>query len=295
MASKRHIILTQRDREVLRALDRTPLDARQLLRLSQTFCQPFTQDRLVRRRLQDLAEAGYVSAFSYVVGRALLNYYKLSPTGYQLLYGLDAVLPHRRHFGEVTLSLQHHTRSLADFIVHSFVSAHRNGAQINGFRRENELRLQLGDQMQRPDCAFQVVYGRRRKKRNFVVEIDCGTEPIRSQKQRDSLERKVRFYERYRQATSKSFFVLTVFTKESQRLQRFLEMTNDAMARPHQGQFWACQLSQYTEGNAFCDGNFIDQNGDLQSIIPQHPGQTPRTLSLSTPRPNRLLDMAEVW
>ena len=52
--------LTARDYEILGALIKSPLDARQVLQLSRTFDQRFTNDRLVRRRLLQLVDAKLV-------------------------------------------------------------------------------------------------------------------------------------------------------------------------------------------------------------------------------------------
>ena len=87
-------LLTTRDLEVLQALDRCPLTAEQLLKLSTTFSQPFTDERKVRARMQTLAEAGRVHRWRYAIaGRGSLQYYTLSRLGYKLLYGPDAPAP----------------------------------------------------------------------------------------------------------------------------------------------------------------------------------------------------------
>ena len=67
------------------------------------------------------------------------------------------------------MSLQQHTRSLADFIVQTHASAHHNGVHLSGFWRENALKLTLADQCQQPDCTFQIVYGRRRTALTIMV------------------------------------------------------------------------------------------------------------------------------
>ncbi|MCA9249123.1 MAG: hypothetical protein KDA42_18500 [Planctomycetales bacterium] len=125
------IQFTLRDRDILAALARTPLTATQLLEMSQTFVEPFTQERLVRRRLQALTAAGWAATFRYFTTEAgVLNYYKVAPAGYRLLNGEDAILPKRSFFNPVSPSLQQHTRDLADFIVHTQVHALRFRSQL---------------------------------------------------------------------------------------------------------------------------------------------------------------------
>src|SRR5437870_12163787 len=78
---------TQRDSEILAALDRTPLTARQILKLSRTFAVPFTDERRVRERLQLLCAARRVRQFVYATaGQGAPAYYVLSPLGFKLLH-----------------------------------------------------------------------------------------------------------------------------------------------------------------------------------------------------------------
>ena len=88
MASKPNVIINDRDLAILAALSKTPLDAQQLLHISTAFPQPFTHERLVRRRLQALSSAGLVATYQYAtIGRGAVNYYKLTPLGFQVLNG----------------------------------------------------------------------------------------------------------------------------------------------------------------------------------------------------------------
>ncbi|MFN0021454.1 MAG: hypothetical protein ACKVP0_24650 [Pirellulaceae bacterium] len=51
------IQITDRDLDVLTAIDAFPMTAAQLLEYSQTFAVPFTQARLVQRRLHILEQS----------------------------------------------------------------------------------------------------------------------------------------------------------------------------------------------------------------------------------------------
>lgn len=188
-------LVTPRDLEILTALDCCPLTATQLLKVSETFASPFTHERRVRARLHVLCEAGRVRRWQYATaGRGAPNCYTLSPLGYRILHGEKAVPPTKRAFEPVGLAKQRHTQSLAEFIVHSLVSAHRTGLTVSSFYRENTLRLAIGNESLFPDCSFQLIeetgqeYG-------FFVEIDGGSERIRSPKYADSWERKIRLYD----------------------------------------------------------------------------------------------------
>src|SRR5690348_15043445 len=109
MASTRTLV-TPRDLDILQALERTPLTARQLLALSETFCSPFTSERKVRARMQLLGESGRVRRWQLAIaGRGTPSYYTLSRQGYTLLYGSDAAPPAKRSFQEVGIARQQHT------------------------------------------------------------------------------------------------------------------------------------------------------------------------------------------
>src|SRR6266550_4735492 len=90
-------LLTPRDLEILASLDYSPLTAAQLLKMSQTFPEPFTTERRVRDRLQILESAGRVRTWQYATtGRGALNCYSLSRLGYRILHGEKAVPPSKR-------------------------------------------------------------------------------------------------------------------------------------------------------------------------------------------------------
>lgn len=269
MASKSTTNLTARDYEVLSALIKSPLDARQLLQLSCSFHQPFTHERLVRRRLGQLVYAGLVSRYQFAtIGAGAINYYKPTKIGYRMIEGAKAPLPSRAYFREVSLSLQEHTRSLADFIVKTHTSAHQRGVHIGGFYRENELRLTLANSAMKPDCAFQLV-DTDGTTLNYLVEIDCGTEPIRSTKQRESLEQKIRFYDVYQDKTDKRFRVLVLFTKSSIRMQHFCEAAKEFVRNPQRTLFYSAHLPTYLEqGDAITNPVFVDRHNQLQSLVP---------------------------
>ena len=109
--------LTNRDEEVLLALDRCPLTVTQLLKLSSTFkSRMFTRPRSVQDRLQKLKGAGWVQSWPYAtVSRGgSPDYYKLTLLGFHMLHGHNAPPRTKRQFAELSVGHHHHTHSLAN-------------------------------------------------------------------------------------------------------------------------------------------------------------------------------------
>jgi hypothetical protein len=267
MTSKSSIIYTARDQQLHEALALTPLDTRQLLKLSQTFVQPFSTDRKLRERLQEHERAGWINTYTYATTTVgIANYYRLSQAGYRLLNGPDAPLPKQSAFREVSPALQRHTRHLADIIVQTNVHAGRLGLNIVEQHGENQLPLTIGNRMQKPDYSFRLAT--RDGGLTFYDELDECTEPITSTKQRESLEARIRFHEDYQNATGERYRVRIFFTKASARMVQFL-----ALARRHAARqrviFLAVLLEDYLKhGSPLTAPLFIDHNNRLQSLVP---------------------------
>jgi hypothetical protein len=266
---------------------RCPLTAEQLLRLSATFSQPFLAVRRVRRRLHLLWSAGWVQCWQYATSsRGAVNYYKLTPAGFRLLNGPKTPLPSRAYFQPVSLGLQEHTRALADFIVHTLTSAQTASLAVLTFHRENELRLELGDAMLMPDCAFQILTTTGEVLR-FCVEIDNGTEPLFSSKERDSWQRKIRFYERYQDGLPQRFRVVVVTTKSDRRHLSILRAASPLVRNPQRRLVYAAPLAAYL---AAPDGVlapcFLDHDQTPCALVP------PTSSGATTPAPIPQLDLA---
>jgi len=271
MPSRRnHRLLTPRDLEVLSALDLTPLTAQQLLKLSQTFSQPFTTDRRVRERVQKLTDVGWIKRHRYATtDRGALNYYTLSPVGYRILYGDDAKPPTKRYFAPIGVARQRHTRSLADFIVHTAVAAYHAGVSFTDFYRENTVRLSVRDENFYPDCAFQLVTHDDRVYR-FFIELDNRTERVHSTKDVESWQRKIRLYNRYRDQSGERFFrVLVITTGTRQRLSNILGAVSQLSQNSDRSLFYGITLDEYlaepTPVTAPC---FRDHRGRSVSLLP---------------------------
>ncbi len=220
-------LVTPRDRDLFQALDRCPLTVRQLLKVSSTFAYAFTTERRVQERLQCLAAAGRVRRWRYATaGQGALSYYTLTPLGYRLLHGVDTLPSGRGLFGPVGVARQAHTQALAEAIVHLVAAAHRTQIPIRNFRRENALRLRVGDDSLYPDGAFELCPDQDARF-TFYLEIDNRTETVAVGSSLDSWGRKVQFYEKYQDAQADRFRVLAITTGGPERLRHMLEVAHD--------------------------------------------------------------------
>jgi hypothetical protein len=274
---RRHV--TDRDTEILLALDRCPLTVQQILKVSQTFPgRPFGSPRSVQDRLQKLRHAGWVRSWRYATTNrgAAPDYYKLTLLGYRLLYGPDAQPPTKRHFAEVGIAHQHHTHALADFIVHTAVCAHRANLRMANFSREHTLRLTVADESLFPDCAFEL-HTPDRLQFNFLVELDNGTERVRSDKDTESWQRKSRLYEQLQDTSAHRFRVLVVTTRSSARSDHILALAAGRARNPRRSLLYAIHLADYLRSaDALHQPCFRDHRGSAVSLIPTLPSCAPR-------------------
>jgi hypothetical protein len=276
--------LTPRDVEILLALDRCPLTVQQLLKLSETFPeQAFGSPRSVQDRLQKLCQAGWVRRWRFATASrgGSPDYCKLTLLGYRLLYGPSAKPPTKRYFNEVALAHQHHTHSLSEFVVQTAVAAHRVGIEMKHFSRENTLRLQVGQENLFPDCAFEL-YTPDGQRFNFLVELDNGTERVRSDKDADSWQRKIRLYEQLQDQTfPHRFRVLVVTTRSGERLDHILAVATGHARNPRRSLFYAVYLDDYLcQADAIRNPCFRDHRRRPVALIPPRRNSRP-----ARPRP----------
>lgn len=263
-------LLTPRDIDILQALDRCPLTARQMLKISQTFVMPFTNERKVRARLQILHAAGRVHRWPLAVaGRGVPNYYKLARKGYRLLHDDKAVPSSKRAFRPVAIAHQQHTHLLADFIVHTAVVTHQAGIDFTGFCRENTVCLQVGEDRLYPDCAF-VLRTPDGQDFHFLVELDNQTERIRSTKDADSWQRKIQMYEAVQDRSEKRFRVLVITTRSRDRALHILGLAHELAGNPVRSLFYGITLDDYLQDcqtmTAAC---FMDHRGQPVHLVPE--------------------------
>ncbi len=275
-----------RDIELLTALDRCPLTTSQLCQLSQSFPQPFAEEGNLRRRLRALKQADLIRSWTYATatdGRSP-HYYKLTRSGYRLLYGEDVTLPRRRYFEAISPGHHHHTRCLADVLVQTIVCGHRLGIELRHYARENTLKLTADGFTLFPDAAFQLVTPDGRTF-NFVIELDNGTERIRSRQDVESIERKLRGYDAHQSQFAaldpSRYLVLFVTTRSQVRLQHILDLAGLLMRNPQRTVFVGADLKSFLSSvNPFTKPVLQDHRGLRRTLIPRSTKTTPAARSV---------------
>jgi hypothetical protein len=273
-------LLTLRDLEILTALDIGPLTARQLLKVSQTFDQPFTTERYLRKRLQALCESGRVRRWRYATaGRSAPdspNYYMLTALGFKLLRGPDATPPTKRYFAPVAPMRQQHAHALAEFMVHTTVCATRRGIRLSGLCRENTFWLPVGEEILCPDAAFQLIAPDGREF-SFFLEIENNGQRMRSQSaDAETWERKVRLYEAFQDGCKKRFRVLVVTTRQTERLGHILGLAASLTRNPDRSIFYGTSLPHYLDqAEAVSSPCFLDHRGRRVALVPKQTTGTP--------------------
>ena len=265
-----NVILTLRDIDLFAAVERCPLTVRQLRALSVTFRSSFGSDRRLQDRVAILTEAGLLNRFRYAAAEvAGQYYYTLTPESYRLLHGQDEPLPSLGIFREAGIARHNHMRMLAEFIVQTFVAAHRDNVQVESFHRENALKLTVADEHLYPDCAFTLRIPAR-PAFTFYVELDNSTEPLASLRERDSWVRKLQFYEKLQDASVSRFRVLGVFTKSTKRLDNLQMLACAQTHNPQRSLFYGVYLPDYLEHASplFAD-MFVDHRGLRIALLPR--------------------------
>lgn len=272
MAKTLPVRIGERDFELLSSIDMLPLTTSQLLQLSSTFSEPFSDEHSLRRRLRQLGQAGLISHWPYAVagnGRSPL-YFKLTRDGYRFLHS-DEELPGRRYFEEISTGHHFHTQSLAELVVHILAQADQHGISLRQFARENSLRLEAGGFTVFPDCAFRLLSPDGRAF-NFVVELDNGTERIRSTKDVESIERKLRAYDlhqaKYDAHHPGRYLVLFVAARSAERSQKILDLAASTMTNNERTVFLATDLAQVLSKDPFSNPAFADHRGLRRTLIP---------------------------
>ncbi len=273
MTNKKSLIIGPRDLELLTHIDQHPFTAEQLLQISETFPQPFTHVRLLRRRLSQLRSEGLVKSFPYAVASngGSPHYWKLTRDGWRFLNSKQTALPKRRYFESISQGHHFHTLSLAQLLTHLLIHAHRQGIAVRHFARENSLKLEAAPFTLFPDCAFQLVTPDGRAF-NFVVELDNGTERVRSKLDVESIERKLRGYDahqsQFEALDPERYLVLFVTTRSQQRLKHILDLAAMVMQNPQRTVFIGSDLKTVLESDPFRQPVFHDHRGLKRVLIP---------------------------
>jgi hypothetical protein len=161
---------------------------------------------------------------------------------------------------------------LSDFIVHLLVAAHRDGMMCEEFYRENLYEVSVGKQSLLPDCGFALTT-QAGKTFRFVVEVDCGTERLQSNKDVESIERKIRLYDAHQSQTdafsAERFVVLFVTTKNRSRLDHILGVAGSVITNPNRRLVCGVHLDDFLESKqAITTPLFRDHGRKNVSLVP---------------------------
>lgn len=237
------------------------------------FHEPFTSDSRLRHVLRRLVAAKWVTASPYAVASRGGSpvYYKLTRAGYRIAFGDEVPTPKRRYFEPIGIALHQHTRALADVLVHLIVSAHDSGIRIEQYQRENSLRLDSGSDHIFPDASFALRTPGRQPVR-FMLELDNGTERIRSTRDVESIERKIRVYDLCQSSLEafdpERFVVLFVTTRGKERVQHILETAASVVSNRHRKLI--CAIDSRTvlqQDDPIFDPCFLDHNFQRQPLL----------------------------
>ncbi|MEZ6055473.1 MAG: replication-relaxation family protein [Planctomycetaceae bacterium] len=286
-----------RDLDILTALDRTPLTSTQLCKLSQTFAAPFRDEHNLRRRLRRLTNSQLIRSWPYALatGGRSPRYFKLTREGYRLLYGTDAALPRRRYFEEISHGHHQHTHALSEVITHIAVCGHRHGITLQHFARENSFKLEANGFTLYPDCGFQLLTPTG-KTYNFVVELDNGTERIRTRQDTESIERKIRGYDAHQSQFAANdphrYLVLFITTRSDQRLQHILALADQLMQNRERTVFVGVLQDTLEEADPFTRSVVIDHRQTQRLLVPSVDERSRGTEIMRQVQLNRLVQSA---
>ncbi len=287
MPKKFHIQISQRDIELLTFLDQSPFTANQLFEVCSTLARPFGNPQNLRRRLRELSQANLIRSFPYAIatnGRSP-NYCKLTRNGFQVLYGHNCQMPKRRYFEAIGDAHHHHTNSLAEFLVKLETSCHQAGFILQRVSRENSICLQAGAHRLFPDCTFQIATPS--KTYNFVVELDNGTERVRSNRDVESIERKIRGYDLHQanllSSDQRRFVVLFVTTRSSVRLDNMMNAVRECVQNLDRTLFLGTDLASFVASTNPLHGKaWTDHHGRRRMLI-HHKRPSKNRPTLMTP------------
>lgn len=262
--------LTERDEILLQAIDRHPLTAEQLLRTSVGFPQPFSQLRLLQRRLKKLADGGLLKSFPYaLLTGGAPRYYKLTRRGFHAINGEQAIPPTRRHFEAISPARHVHTHGLGEFLVCISVALSRRKFRWSKFARENSVKIETELGVAFPDCAFQIQNSQ--SNYNYFVEFDTGSERIRSTQDVESIERKLRIYDAYQlryKALDPRRPVVVFVTKSPERLSHILQAAQEVLKNPRRTVIVGTTLKRCLLASDPLSEGFQDNRGRSRGLLP---------------------------
>ncbi len=133
-----------------------------------------------------------------------------------------------------------------------------------------------------PDSVFELIHPTDNRFA-FIVEIDAGSERIRSPKEVESWERKIRLYDWYQDASPERFRVLIVATHDPARVPRLLQAAATLVGNPQRSLFYGISLPAYLAcSDALRVPCFRDQRGRAVVLVAPRSSLSPASSPLPT-------------
>ena len=268
MSSKSRINSQRRTEQILSALTVSQLDAVQLEKLSQSFDEPFTAEVYVRRKMDSLKQEKLVQEFQFPSRK---KYWKLTRQGYQRVYGPDKPIPTKPSvYRAISPSLERHARRLTDLLVHLRVTAFHAAIEVAFIYGDHQSKFTQDGVTKVPDTMIGFKM-KGRKTYTMVIEFDCGTEPVYSEKARESLDKLIRFYLSHEGASDTSYRVVTVFDKPTVRMEHFVDLVAEINSDPRRRVIKAVFLDRLLRSsNPLQEPLLTDWDRQLSAMLPGH-------------------------
>ena len=216
---------TERDKWVLSLLQLGPLDCQQLFRASQWRPNPFRSPHKVARRMRKLNAAGLVNTHEWLITLTGTKVY------YSTTYmGRDLVLRQKKAkrslFEPISLGEQEHKHKIGDITAATVAAADRLGFSIEEHTGDRQFKATIpGDSDVKPnEPDRRCILIAPDKTIELWDEIDLHTESI-SGEISDSLEKKILFHTRRREAMPEEDYLVRVFFRhQGSRMRKFLAL-----------------------------------------------------------------------
>ena len=128
----------------------------------------------------------------------------------------------------------------------------------------------MGSVVLYPDSVFEL-HTPDGRQFNFLVELDNGTERVRSDKDTESWQKKIRLYNVLQDRNYPDRFrLLVVCTRCSDRLRSILKLAAEHATNPQRALIYGIHLNDYLkQPDALCHPSFRNHRDELVALVPQ--------------------------